>query len=79
VPEVSKENIPPVALNLPPPVYELSDDDDEDVKGDGGKRWPDPERGRFFDFLLADTPEGDKRFKQHQTNPGHVYSRVRFF
>ncbi|KAJ7330890.1 hypothetical protein DFH08DRAFT_940180 [Mycena albidolilacea] len=76
-PEASKENIPPVvAPNLPPPVYELSDDDDDDVKGDGGKRWPDPERGRFFDFLLADTPEGDKRFKQHQTNPGHVYSRA---
>jgi hypothetical protein len=41
VPEASKENIPPVVTpNLLPPIYELSDDDDDDVKADGASVGP---------------------------------------
>ncbi|KAJ7312840.1 hypothetical protein DFH08DRAFT_821687 [Mycena albidolilacea] len=61
-----------------PPVYELSDNNDDNVKADGGKCWPNPVHGHFFHFLLADMPEGAKCFKQHQTNPGHVYSQAMY-
>jgi len=63
--------------NDPPAVYELSDSDsDIDRPEGGGKRWTVPERTGFYKFLLACDAQGDKRFEQHKTDPGHVYKRA---
>lgn len=67
-----KENIPPLEM------IKLSDSDNEIEKTDTGKIWhwqPD-ERTTFYQFLLAFDPVGDKRFVQHQVDPGRVYRRV---
>ncbi|KAJ7907593.1 hypothetical protein B0H13DRAFT_2662316 [Mycena leptocephala] len=67
-----KENIPP------PETIELSDSDNEIERTDTGKirHWQPDERTTFYRFLLAFDPVGDKRFVQHQVDPGRVYRRA---
>ncbi|KAJ7847977.1 hypothetical protein B0H13DRAFT_2404812, partial [Mycena leptocephala] len=67
-----KENIPQ------PETIELSDSDNEIEKTDTGKirHWQPDERTTFYRFLLAFDPVGDKRFVQHQVDPGRVYRRA---
>ncbi|KAJ7202482.1 hypothetical protein C8J57DRAFT_1543236 [Mycena rebaudengoi] len=69
--KAAKENVSSVTL-------ELSDTDNEIEKTVEGKLryWDTNEKTLFFQFLLRQDEVGDKRFKQHKKNPGHVYKRA---
>ncbi|KAJ7836435.1 hypothetical protein B0H13DRAFT_2678124 [Mycena leptocephala] len=76
-PKVAQRNS--VKENIPPPeMIELSDSDNEIEKTDTGKirHWQPDERTTFYRFLLAFDPVGDKRFVQHQVDPGRVYRQA---
>lgn len=72
-----KENAAP--RHITGPLDSLSDsesEDENDAEESAYKRWTDTEKESFFRFLLGLDAEGERRFTQHQKNPGHVYRRV---
>ncbi|KAJ7898030.1 hypothetical protein B0H14DRAFT_3853191, partial [Mycena olivaceomarginata] len=60
-----------------PPLVEVIDSDDEIEKTANGKtrHWQAGEKTRLFNFILGPDEEGQRRFTQHKTDPGHVYKR----
>ncbi|KAJ7513154.1 hypothetical protein B0H11DRAFT_2213683 [Mycena galericulata] len=65
--EQEKENL---HVNITPQTIDVTSDSEDETTS---KRWPVADRDKFFRFLLDLNEEGDKRFEQHKTNPGHVY------
>ncbi|KAJ7431039.1 hypothetical protein B0H11DRAFT_1942211 [Mycena galericulata] len=68
--EQEKENL---HVNITPQTIDVTSDSEDETTS---KRWPVADRDKFFRFLLDLNEEGDKRFEQHKTNPGHVYKVV---
>ncbi|KAJ7201483.1 hypothetical protein C8J57DRAFT_1625522 [Mycena rebaudengoi] len=65
--------------NIPINVHDGNDSESGDESEGGGERkryWTDIEKELFFDFLLGQSAESERRFEQNKKDPGHVYQRA---
>ncbi|KAJ7123904.1 hypothetical protein C8R46DRAFT_1237967 [Mycena filopes] len=63
--------------NIPPPI-DIVDSDDEIERTPEGKikHWNTPERNGFYQFLLGDSDDAEKRFQMHSVHPARVYKKA---